>query len=113
MESILNSVKKQLGLPEDYSPFDPDIIMAINTTFVIINQLGVGPDTFFSISDKTTTWSDFWGDKEPIEMVKTYMFMKVKMIFDPPAGAAKESYDNLLAEMEFRMNIHVDPGKED
>lgn len=112
-DSILETTKKMLGVDESYDVFDPDIIMHINSVFVVLNQLGVGPSKCFSISDETTTWAEFFSNEEVLEMVKTYMYMKVKLIFDPPISsvvmqAAKET----IAELEWRMNVFVDPGEE-
>lgn len=110
VDSILTSVKKLLGITENYEAFDVDIIIHINTVFSVLHQLGVGPDKPFSIQNKDAVWSDFTQDKDHIEMVKTYMYMKVKSMFDPPAVAsALEAMNNLISEMEFRLNIADDP----
>lgn len=110
MDSILTSVKKLLGITEEYEAFDMDIIIHINTVFSILHQLGVGPDKPFSIQNKDAVWSDFTKDKEHIEMVKSYMYMKVRAMFDPPAVAsALEAMNNLISEMEFRLNVADDP----
>ena len=106
MDSILTSVKKLLGIEEDYTHFDADIIMHINTVFMILNQLGVGPDEGFSITDKTSVWDDYIVDLQNFEAVKSYMFLKVKMLFDPPTGSAvTESYNRTISELESRLNI--------
>lgn len=110
-ESILTSVKKRLGIVEEYEVFDEDIIMDINTVFGILNQLGVGKD-YFTISDKTSKWTDFLGDTKSLEMVKTYMYMKVRMMFDPPAGSASEAMKSAIDELEFRIHVTVNPGEE-
>lgn len=110
MDSILTSIKKLLGITEDYEHFDADIIMHINSVFLILNQMGVGPDQPFVISDASATWEDFSSDIDKIQMVKTYIGLKVKMIFDPPqGGAVAEAYKNQIAECEWRLNVACDP----
>ncbi len=116
-DSILYSVKKQLGGmdPKEESPFDPDIIMQINGVFGILQQLGVGPEDGFSISDETAVWSDFIGDDKVLNMVKPYMYARVKLGFDISStpSSVVTVLQNLVAEYEFRMNVRVDPGKEE
>lgn len=112
MESILTSIKKMLGIAEDYTHFDPDIIMHINSVFMVLNQLGVGPAKCFVIEDDTSTWSDFIPDDQDVEAVKTYMYMKVKLVFDPPASSTiVQCMNQAIGEYEFRLNVMVDPGK--
>ena len=109
MDSILTSVKKLLGIEEDYTHFDADIIMHINTVFMILNQLGVGPEEGFSITDKTSVWNDYIVDLQNFEAVKSYMFLKVKMLFDPPTGSAvTESYNRTISELESRLSMAAD-----
>ena len=108
MESILTSIKKMLGITEDYDHFDSDIIMHINSTFMVLNQLGVGPSEGFAISDKNSKWSDFIPGIAGVqfEAIKTYMFLKVKLVFDPPlGGTVMESYKEQIKEYESRLNI--------
>ena len=88
MDSILTSIKKLLGITEEYMHFDTDLIIHINTVFSILNHLGVGPTNGFTIADKKAVWKDFTSDDKKIEMVKTYVYLKVKLIFDPPASSA-------------------------
>ena len=83
-ESILTSIKKLLGIPEDHEHFDVDIIMHINSVFMILTQLGIGPDDGFKITDKLTTWNEYLPDGANIESVKSYMYLKVRLLFDPP-----------------------------
>ena len=110
MDSILTSVKKLLGLTEEYTAFDPDIIMHINSVFMIMNQMGVGPAGGFSIGDATATWSEFMADCPNIEAVKSYVALKVRMLFDPPQSSALiDSANRLLSELEWRINVSVDP----
>jgi len=111
-ESILTSIKKLLGITEEYAHFDDDIIMHINTVFMILMQLGVGPDNGFSITDDSAVWSDFLSSQKQLEAVKTYMYLRVKMMFDPPqSGTVTQSTENLIKELEFRLNVEVDPEK--
>lgn len=110
MDSILTSIKKDLGIMEDYTHFDADIIMGINTSFSILTQLGVGPSTGFSISDKNSVWTDFVEDTSRLEFIKTYVSKKTKMIFDPPTSSSvMESMNRILSELEWRINVAVDP----
>ena len=111
MESILTSVKKMLGIVEEYKHFDADLIMHINSVFSIITQLGVGPSEGFSITDDTAVWTDFLpeADKD-FSLVKSYMHLKVKLIFDPPASSAiLESMNRMINEFEWRLNVKADP----
>lgn len=106
-DSILISIKKQLGGPiADCEDFDTDVIIHINTTLMILTQLGVGPSKGFSISDKTAVWTDFVSDIERIEAIKTYVYLKVKLIFDPPqSGAGMEALNKTITELEWRINV--------
>lgn len=110
-ESILNSVKKLLGgLVSEYTAFDDQIIMHINTVFQILYQLGVGPSTPFTIADNTAVWSDFTSDIAELSMVKTYVGLKVQQMFDPPqGGAVAEAAKRMIDELEWRLNVQVDP----
>ena len=116
MDSILMSVKKMLGglEPTEESPFDADIIMQINGTFGILQQLGVGPKEGFSIVDSAAQWTDFVTDTTLLNMVKPYMFARVKLGFDlsSTSSAVVTALQNQVSEFEFRMNVHVDPGEE-
>lgn len=106
-ESILNSVKKVLGLEPDYTPFDLDVLMHINTAFSTLHQLGIGPSDGFMIEDDTTTWDAFLGGVLPLNSVKTLIFMKVRMIFDPPGTAALVSaYERQIQELEWRLSVY-------
>ena len=106
MESILTSIKKLLGITEEYDQFDPDIIMHINSVFMILTQLGVGPAEGFSIEDDTAVWTDFIQDVKKLESVKTYIYLKVKLSFDPPLSSAViESMNRLINELEWRLNV--------
>lgn len=83
-DSILKSTKKILGVSEDYTAFDLDIITHLNSTFAIVHQLGVGPDEGISIEDDRATWSDLNLPKDQLSMVRTYVYLRVRMLFDPP-----------------------------
>ena len=113
MESILASIKKLLGPDETYTYFDPDLIIHINSVLSILTQLGVGPANGFSISDASATWSDFLGDNlQTIEFVKTYVYLKVKMVFDPPlSSAVMESMNRTISELEWRIQVAAEPIK--
>lgn len=107
--SILDSVKKNLGITVEYTDFDPDIIINVNAAFSILNQLGVGPEGGFKITDNTAEWSEFTDDAR-LEFVKTYTIQKVKQFFDPPqTGPLATALDNTLKELEWRINVAVDP----
>lgn len=112
MESILTSIKKLLGIAEEYEHFDNDIIMHINSVFMILTQLGVGPSKGFVITDSSASWDDFLPEGgEKLQAVKTYMYMKVRLMFDPPtSSAAMESMNRMINEFEWRLNVAVDPG---
>lgn len=104
-DSILTSIKQMLGIEEEQVNFDVDIVIHINSVFSILAQLGVGPSGGFSIRDKTTLWSEFIGDSTILELVKSYMYMKVKLIFDPPLSSAViEAMKVSIAEFEWRLN---------
>ena len=110
MESILTSVKKKLGITAEYTHFDADLIDHINSAFMILNQLGVGPSECFFIEDKEAVWTDFLGDNTNLELVKSYVYLKVKLLFDPPiSSAAIESTNRMISEFEWRLNVAVDP----
>lgn len=105
MDSILTSVKKMLGIEADYTHFDQDIVMHINSVFMILRQLGVGPAGGFVIEDATATWTDFLGDSTDAIAVKTYVYQKVKMVFDPPvSSAAATATTESIKELEWRLN---------
>ena len=110
MDSILTSIKKLLGITEEYENFDQDIIMHINSAFMILNQLGVGPKSGFSISDKSSTWDEFIPESSNLEAVKTYVHLKVKLMFDPPLSSTViEAIKSQINELEWRLNVSVDP----
>lgn len=104
-ESILTSVKKLLGIAEEYTQFDTDIIIHINTIFMALQQMGIGPKDGFSITDENDIWTDFMEDSILLNSVKTYMYLRVKLLFDPPlTSSTVDSFNKLISELEFRMN---------
>ena len=107
MDSILTSIKKMLGIDEEYEHFDQDIIMHINSVFMILTQLGVGPPGGFSIEDKLTTWDEYIPeDDKNIEAVKSYMYAKVQLLFDPPnSSVLMEAKKSIINELEWRLNL--------
>lgn len=106
MDSILTSIKKLLGMTEDYTAYDMDVIIHINTALAILSQLGVGSDGAFRIRDASATWQDFVGDNPRLDDVKDYVYLKVKLLFDPPtSSAAIQSMEKLLSEIEWRLNV--------
>lgn len=106
MESILTSIKKMLGIDEAYDHFDDDIIMHINSVFMTLTQLGVGPTSGFIITDKSTCWIDFIPDITKLQAVKSYMHLRVKLLFDPPTNSALiEAINRQISEFEWRLNV--------
>lgn len=109
MDSILTSIKKLLGISEEYERFDTDIIMHINSVLFTLNQIGVGPSEGFSISGASETWDDFLGSSSNLEPVKTYVYLKVRLLFDPPqSSSVMESINNQVSEFEWRLNVAAD-----
>ena len=99
-ESILNSIKKLLGITAEYTNFDTDIIIHINSVFMILNQLGVGPSKCFRIEDEYTTWDEYITEDNDLDAVKTYMYLKVKLLFDPPlSSSVSEANKQLINEL--------------
>lgn len=108
-ESILNTIKKLLGLDVEYTPFDTDIIVLINSAMMTLTQLGIGPADGFSITDDTTNWSDFLVNDVKLEAVKNYIYLKVRVTFDPPAsGSVLEAYKKQIEELEWRLNVQAE-----
>ena len=108
-ESILLSVKKMLGLDKDYDVFDPELIIHINTVFGTLHQLGVGSEDQFRISGDSETWSEFDTEGEQVDEVKTYVYLRVRLLFDPPSSSfVLSSFKEQLQELEWRLNVKVD-----
>ena len=109
MDSILTTIKKLLGVSEADESFDIDIVMGINTALSSLTQIGVGPPAGFLIQTKTSTWSEFLGTGLDLESVKTYVYLKVKLLFDPPSSSALiDSINRVLSELEFRIYVRTD-----
>ena len=109
--SILISTKKLAGIDKVYDVFDLDIVTYINSIFMTLNQLGVGPEAGFAIENDSAEWSDFIKDNVKLNAVKTYMYLKVKLLFDPPlSSSVVESMNHTISELEWRLNVAVDPG---
>lgn len=105
--SILTSVKKVLGLAEDYTVFDEDILMHINSTFSVLHQLGVGPTNGFSIEDKNDNWDTFIVPEYQRNLVKSYIYVKVKSLFDPPQNSyLVEAVNRQITEYEWRLSVN-------
>lgn len=108
-DSILDSIKKILGMPPEYDAFDTDLVIHINSVFGILAQLGVGPEGGFSISDNTTLWKSYLGNYKDLEMVKSYIALKVRLVFDPPTvGSIMDAMKEQIREFEWRLNVQVD-----
>lgn len=106
MSSILTDTKKILGIAEEYTAFDQDIITHINSVFVILNGLGVGPEEGFDISDKTAVWTDFLGDDKRLNSVRSYVYLRVRLLFDPPQTSFHiAALENQYKELEWRLSI--------
>ena len=112
-ESILLSIKKLLGIMPDYTQFDDDIIIHINTAFATLNQLGVGPSEGFMIEDRFAEWQDYTTSKN-LTMIRTYIYLKVRLLFDPPTSSALiESINRTISELEWRIFLEGDPKTEE
>lgn len=106
MESILTSIKKMLGIDESYDHFDMDIIMHINSALFALTQIGVGPSGGFSITDDTQTWDNFIPTNQRIDAVKSYVYAKVRLIFDPPSNSSLiKLLESQIAEYEWRLSL--------
>lgn len=104
MDSILTSTKKLIGIHEDDTTFDIDVMIHINTALSFLCQFGVGPAAGFRIHDATATWIDFLGNDPKLDSAKDYVYLKTKLIFDPPASAAAiQSMENMIDEIEWRL----------
>lgn len=107
--SILDSIKKMLGIQEEETVFDTDIVIHINSVFASLVQMGIGPEEGYSITGASEKWGDFLNNDKRLESVKTYVYLKVRIIFDPPASATiLEAYKQQIAEFEWRNYIVKD-----
>lgn len=105
-QSILDSVKKVCGIEASYTAFDIDIIMHINSVFSTLNQLGVGPVNGFMIDDATATWDQFLGADPRLNHIKSYMYLRVRLLFDPPATSFTiEALKDQYKELEWRISV--------
>lgn len=110
MDSILTSIKKLLGIAEDYEHFDQDLIIHINSVLSVLTQLGVGPSEGFSIEDENATWNDFIPEDKRLSSIRSYVYMKVKLLFDPPlSSSVMESMNRMVSEFEWRLNVAAEP----
>ena len=115
MDSILTSIKKLLGIDASYTQFDTDIIIHINSIFMKLNQIGVGPDIPVSIASELETWTSKFGDISSIEAIKTYTYLNVKLLFDSTTMSSSliAAYKEQIQEYEWRLSVQVDPKKGD
>lgn len=111
VDSILTSIKGLVGVTPSDTNFDNEIIIHINSAFMALQQLGVGPSTGFYISSDEEIWSDILEDRKDLESVKTYIYLKVRLVFDPPQNSfLVDSIKNMITELEFRLNAQVEGG---
>jgi hypothetical protein len=111
-ESILKSIKKVLNLGDDYDVFDVDTLMHINSVFSTLHQLGVGPDQGFMIEDDLQTWDAFLGADPRLNNIKTYIYLRVRLLFDPPqTGYHTKALEDQIKELEWRINVHREDTK--
>jgi hypothetical protein len=104
--SILTSTKKVLGIAESYTAFDLDIIMHINATFSVLSQIGVGPIGGFTVQDETDAWVDLEVPNDQLNLIRTYVFLKVRLLFDPPTTSfLLEATTNQIKEYEWRLSM--------
>lgn len=109
MDSILTSTKSLLGITEECTDFDTDIIIHINTVLGVLNQLGVGNKKGYALTDSTTTWNDFMGNDPRLQMVKSYVGLKVRLLFDPPlSSSATDAINRNIQELEWRILVTAD-----
>jgi len=107
--SILDDTKKLLGLAPDYDAFDLDVIIGINSALSTLHQLGVGPEDGFSIAGRTSKWKDFIGNDPLLSEVLTYVGLKTRLVFDPPANSYTiQAFEKIIAELEFRLNVKAE-----
>ena len=110
MDSILNTIKKLLGIDADDDSFDVDITIGINAAIFNLSQMGVGPNNSFILTSVDQKWSDYMGTNVVnLESIKKYLYLKTKMVFDPPTNSTViESINNTLKEIEWRMMLAVE-----
>lgn len=109
MESILETIKKMVGIFKDDNEFDTDIIININSCFSTLNQLGVGPKEGFVIKDNSAKWSDYIIDTKKMEFVKSYIYIKVRLVFDPPTSSfVLDALQRQATELEWRLKVQAE-----
>ena len=111
-DSILTSIKKILGIQDYYTNFDSDLILCINSALAILTQLGVGPDEGFAITDATATWQDFAGSDLRLEMIRSFVHLRVRLLFDPPQNASlADAIEKMAKEFEWRILVAAENAK--
>lgn len=109
-KSILDTIKKLLGISTEDTAFDPDIIALTNNALLAVRQLGVGPENGFMITSNNEIWSDFLDDENLLGAVQMYVYAKVRIVFDPPSSSILSALQESMRETEWRLNVQVDPG---
>lgn len=103
-DSILNTIKKMLGVDADYTAYDVDIIVNINSSLATLSQLGAGPSGGFQIDSKDDEWSDYFTDIIERSSSITFVYLKAKIVFDPPASSTVlEAYQRSIDELSWRI----------
>lgn len=111
-QSIFRTIKSLLGPDADYDVFDHDILIFINGAIATLTQLGIGPSEGFRVTGEDEVWSDFLGEYNDLDSVKTYIYLKVKLVFDPPSNSSVlNAYNESCKELEWRLNVAVDPSR--
>lgn len=109
-DSVLNDVKKILGIDKSYTHFDADLIIHINSVFMILSQIGLGGKDIFTIESERDLWTTFIPNDGLLSCVKSYVSLKVKLLFDPPvASTSMEALNRMISEYEWRISVAVDP----
>lgn len=113
MDNILASVKKIIGVAPNHNTFDDDLMLHINTIFTVLTQLGIGPSDGFILSDKNQTWSEFISPEfKEFNSVKTYMGLRVKLLFDPPlSSVVTDAVNRSISELEWRLIVAAETEK--
>lgn len=109
MTSILKTIKKLLGVADDQTNFDVDLIVHINSVLMTLTQLGVGPEEGFIITDEFANWEDFIPEGENLELIKSYMYLRVRLLFDPPlSSSVLSAMERTVSEFEWRLNVKAE-----
>lgn len=113
IESILASIKKMLGLDDNYTPFDADVLIHINSAFMTLCQMGIGPKEGFTVTDNSQTWGDFLTNNVMLGGVKTWVYLQVKMLFDPPSNSfVMDAYKTQAEQILWRLNVQAESVEE-